>query len=257
MKENGKLFIIGIGPGEINGMSRRAYSALESADFVVGYKKYIELVSSLIQGKNVSSNGMTGEIERCLKAFELACRGHKVALICSGDSGVYGMSSPLLEIASGKSSVEIEIIPGISAAMSGGAILGSPIAHDFATISLSDALTPWTVIEKRLKYSAKADMCIVLYNPMSHKRKDTLFRACGILLNEISGETVCGIAKNIGREGEEREICTLQELQNKQLDMFSTVYIGNSMTKRIKVIINNSEKEYMVTPRGYLEKYEV
>ena len=257
MAENGTLFIVGIGPGAQNEMSGRALETLSLVDTVVGYKKYIDIIAPLICGKRVISNGMTGEIERCRQALEIASKGNNVALVCSGDAGVYGMASPLLEIAAEKNAADIEIVSGISASMSGAALLGSPIAHDFATISLSDALTPWKTIEKRLKLCAKADMCIVLYNPMSHKREDTLFRACEILLKEISTQTVCGIAQNIGRDGEKSEICTLQELQNKKLDMFSTVFIGNSTTKRVNIVCKSGEKEFMVTPRGYIKKYEL
>ena len=139
--------------------------------------------------------------------------------------------------------MEIEVIPGVTAALSGGAVLGAPLTHDFAVISLSDALTPWEKIEKRLDCAAQADLCIAIYNPSSHRRPDFLKRACEIVLRHISPETVCGIVRNIGREGEEYKVMTLNELKDTQVDMFTTVFIGNQMTK----IINGK----MITPRGY------
>ena len=172
--------------------------------------------------------------------------GKVVALICSGDAGIYGMASPLLETAQKMGFDDVEIIPGITAASSGAAVLGAPINHDFCVISLSDLLTPWELIEKRLRYAAKGDFSIVMYNPSSHKRADYLKKACDIMLTEISPDTVCGYVKNIGREGTEMNVCTLKELVSKQVDMFTTVFIGNSNTK----IINGK----MVTPRGYENK---
>ena len=187
---------------------------------------------------------MTKEIDRCRWALETAQSGKTVALVCSGDAGVYGMASPILELAPNYPNVEIEVIPGLTAALSGGAVLGAPLAHDFCVISLSDRLTPWEIIEKRLACAAMGDFCVAIYNPSSKGRPDYLQRAVRILLqNGKSEETVCGIVRNIGRERQQSEIITLRELENKQVDMFTTVYIGNKATKNIE--------SKMVTPRGY------
>ena len=169
--------------------------------------------------------------------------GKTVAMVCSGDAGVYGMSGLCEELAVKYPGVEVETIPGVSAVLSGAAILGAPLMHDFAVVSLSDLMTPWTVIEKRLRAAAAADFVICLYNPSSHKRKDFLSRACDIVLESASPDTVCGVAQNIGREGENTRVMTLGALRDAEVDMFSTVFIGNSQTK----IVNGK----MVTPRGY------
>lgn len=185
---------------------------------------------------------MMKEIERCRIALEHAASGKLTVMICSGDAGIYGMASPCLELAD-QYGVEIEVIPGVTAATSGAALLGSPITCDFAVISMSDLLTPMEHIEKRLEGAAMADLCIVLYNPSSRKRSDYLKKACDIVLKYRSGDTVCGVAKNIGRDGESSEVMTLSELREYKADMFTTVFIGNTETKNID--------GHMVTPRGY------
>ena len=186
---------------------------------------------------------MKGEIDRCRWALRQAQAGRSVALVCSGDAGVYGMASPLLELLPEYEGAEAAIVPGVTAALSGGAVLGAPLGHDFCVISLSDLLTPWSTIEKRLRCAAECDLCICLYNPASHKRKDHLRRACDVLLQVLSADTVCGFVRNIGREGEHPSICTLKELREVQVDMFTTVFIGSSQTKTCG--------DHMVTPRGY------
>lgn len=186
---------------------------------------------------------MRKEVDRCVLAFEEAKKGKTVAMICSGDAGVYGMSGLMLEIGVDYPEVEVEVIPGVTAATGGAAVLGAPLIHDFALISLSDLLTPWEKIEKRLLLASEADFVICLYNPSSHKRKDYLQKACDLMLQHKAPETVCGLVQNIGREGETYRILTLQELRDTQVDMFTTVFVGNSMTKEI-----NGK---MVTPRGY------
>ena len=185
---------------------------------------------------------MRKEVDRCRMAIDCALSGKTTAMISSGDAGVYGMAGLIHELAEGKD-VEIEVIPGVTAALSGGAVLGAPLTHDFAVISLSDALTPWEKIEDRLSHAAQADLCIAIYNPSSHRRADYLKRACEILMRHISQETVCGIVRNIGRDGEEYKVMTLQELADTQVDMFTTVFIGNQQTK----VIGGR----MITPRGY------
>lgn len=237
------LSIVGIGPGGYDDMTVRAINAIKNADVVTGYRLYVDLVSDLIKGKEVFCTEMRGEVERCKKAAEFALAGHNVALICSGDAGVYGMAGLMLKILEDHPEVETEVIPGVSACQSGGAILGAPLSHDFSVISLSDLLTPWALIEQRLEAAAAADFVIVLYNPASHKRKDYLSRACGIILKHKSSDTICGLVKNIGRDGQMQQITTLSELKDTPVDMLTTVFIGNNQT----TVINGK----MVTPRGY------
>ena len=238
-----KLSVVGIGPGSFEAMTQRARQALADCDVIVGYTVYVELVKAHFADKEFLTTPMRKEVERCSLAFERAAAGQNVAMICSGDAGVYGMSGLIYELSEKYPEVEIEIVPGVSAVISGAAILGAPLMHDFAAISLSDLLTPWKKIEKRLLCAAEADFVICLYNPSSMKRKDYLQRACDLVLRFAAPETVCGIAKNIGREGESTEILTLAQLRDTEVDMFSTVFIGNSQTRALG--------GKMVTPRGY------
>ncbi len=239
----GKVYAVGIGPGGAESLTGAARAALDAADCICGYTLYVELLRPLYPDKEVFSTGMTGEIERCRACLKRAQAGRTVALVCSGDAGVYGMASPVLELAEEYPGVEIVVVPGVTAAVSGAALLGAPLGHDFCVISLSDRLTDWNVIETRLRCAAEGDFSVCLYNPASRHRKDTLQRACDVLLERKSPETVCGIARNIGREGEQIRILTLKELRDAEADMFSTVFIGSSSTKRIG--------GRMVTPRGY------
>ncbi len=241
-----KIYVVGIGPGNYEDMTARAQQALAESDVIVGYTVYIDLVKAHYPDKKFMTTPMRREVERCEMAFEEASKEQTVAMICSGDAGIYGMNGVMWELKARYPGVELEIIPGVSAVISGAAILGAPLMHDFAVISLSDLLTPWEKIEKRLLCAAQADFVICLYNPSSHKRKDYLQRACDLVLQYASPETVCGVAQNIGREGETTQVLTLRELRDTQVDMFSTVFIGNSQTKNID--------GKMVTPRGY--KYE-
>ena len=238
-----RLYVIGIGPGKRAGMTLEADEALAQTDIIIGYSKYVELVRPYYPDKEYKDTGMTRETERCRAALALAHEGKNVALVCSGDSVVYGMAGLIYELAAEYSGVEITVIPGVTAALSGGAILGAPLGHDFAVISLSDLLTPWETIEKRLRAGAAGDFCMSLYNPGSHKRTDYLQRACDILLETLPETTVCGLAMQIGREGEDFRVLTLGELRHTTVDMFTTVFIGNSMTRNIG--------GRMVTPRGY------
>ena len=239
----GKIYVVGIGPGNMENMTLRAKEALDESDIIVGYKAYIELVREAFSQKEFYENGMRGEIERCEKCVDFALKGKTVALICSGDAGVYGMASPLLEVAEKNHFSDIEVIPGVTAALSGGAVLGAPLSHDFCVISLSDLLTPWELIEKRLMSAAEGDFCIAIYNPSSKKRADYLKKACEILMEKLPKDRICGYVRNIGRDGCEKKICTLSELADENVDMFTTVFIGNSRTKTFDDI--------MVTPRGY------
>ncbi|MFT4005434.1 MAG: precorrin-3B C(17)-methyltransferase [Lacrimispora sp.] len=243
MINTGKLYVVGIGPGSYEDMTIRAVKALEESQIIVGYTVYVDLVREHFPNKEMMTTPMRQEQERCRMAIDEARKGKIVAMVCSGDSGVYGMSGLILEMARPYEGLEIEIIPGVTAALSGGAILGAPLGHDFAVISLSDLLTPMELIEERLRASAKADMILCLYNPSSKKRADYLKHACEIVMEHRSPETVCGFVRNISREEEEMAVMTLAELRDAQVDMFTTVYIGSSMTKKIN--------GRMVTPRGY------
>lgn len=238
-----KLFVVGIGPGRFEGMTHEAAQALETSDVIVGYTVYVDLVRDRFPDKQYLTTPMRREVERVELALSEAAAGKTVAMICSGDPGVYGMSGLIEELAGKYPGVEVKTVPGVSAVLSGAAILGAPLMHDFAVVSLSDLMTPWATIEKRLRAAAGADFVICLYNPASHRRKDYLQRACDIVLESAAPETVCGVAQNIGRAGENIRILTLKELRDEQVDMFSTVFIGNSQTK----VINGK----MVTPRGY------
>lgn len=238
-----KLYIVGIGPGNYENMTIRADKALAESQVIVGYPVYVDLVKDRYPGKELLSTPMTQEADRCRMAIEEAQKGKTVAMVCSGDSGIYGMASLIYEILGEETGVEVEVIPGLTAACSGGAVLGAPLTHDFAVISLSDRLTPWEKIETRLDYAAKADMSIVIYNPKSHGRPDHLRKACDILLKTLPEDRLCGVVRNIGREGQHRTLLTLKELRDFDADMFCTVFIGNAQTK---CIAGN-----MVTPRGY------
>ena len=237
-----KLFLVGIGPGDADGMTQAAKAALEQSEVLCGYTVYLDLVRQQYPDKETYTTPMTRELERCQWAIDRAAEGKTVAMLCSGDAGVYGMAGPVLELAEGKA-IEIEVVPGVTAALSGAAILGAPLMHDFCVISLSDLLTPWEVIERRLRCAAAGDFSIALYNPRSKKRPEHLRRACEILLEEKSPDTVCGWVKNIGRTGQCHGLTTLKDLGSLELDMFTTVFIGASTTKNVD--------GRMVTPRGY------
>lgn len=238
-----KIMVVGIGPGNYEQMTIQAAECLKGCDVIVGYTVYVDLVRDHFPGKEFLTTPMRREAERCVLAFEEAKRGKTVAMICSGDAGVYGMSGLMFEIGRDYPEIQIEVIPGVTAALSGAAVLGAPLIHDFCLISLSDLLTPWEKIEKRLLHAAEADFAVCLYNPSSKKRYDYLQKACDLMLRYQSPETVCGIVEQIGREGEKIQVLTLKELREAKVDMFTTVFIGNSQTQ----VINGR----MVTPRGY------
>lgn len=242
-KMKNEIYIVGIGPGKEEMMTGEALYALERADVIVGYTTYIKLLGERFQKKELITTPMRQETERCRLCFAEAEKGKTVALICSGDAGIYGMASLMFEIGRAYPETELTVIAGITAASSGAAVLGAPLGHDFCTVSLSDLLTPWETIEKRLRSAAEGDFVIVLYNPSSHKRKDYLKRACRILLDSMEGGRVCGYVENIGRDGTKAEICTLQELQDREVNMFTTVFIGNSDSE----VIDGR----FVTKRGY------
>lgn len=242
-----KLTVVGLGPGAGADLTGRARDAIQNADLVVGYTTYIALIRDAFPAKEMVSTGMRREVDRCRLAIEETVKGKNVAVVCSGDSGVYGMAGLIYELAREYPPIEVEVIPGITAACGGAAVLGAPLTHDFAVISLSDLMTPWEKIEKRLALAAEADFVICLYNPRSHTRTDFLRRACDIVLKYKPSSTVCGYVRNIGRPGEQAVTLTLGQLRdNDDVDMFTTVFIGNTQT----VLLGGK----MVTPRGYLQR---
>ncbi|MEK7828354.1 MAG: precorrin-3B C(17)-methyltransferase, partial [Deltaproteobacteria bacterium] len=258
----GSIYIIGIGPGSLEHLTLKAKEALESCDAVVGYKTYIDLIKNLISGKEIFSTGMTKEVDRCQKAIELALQGKKVAVVSSGDAGIYGMAGLVFEllivhksqVTSHKSQVKeqnkndhlaIQVIPGVPAFCAAASLLGAPLMHDFASISLSDLLTPWEIIKKRLKMASEGDFVIILYNPKSKTRVSQIEGAIEIISMHRDGNTPVGIVKNALRDGEEIKITTLRELSGCYdfIDMSTILIIGNSAT-----FISNNR---MITPRGY------
>ena len=242
------LTVVGLGPGGGADLTGRARAALDECDLIVGYTTYLSLLDGQFPRAERLSTGMRREVERCRAAVEAAASGREVALVCSGDAGVYGMAGLAFEVAREFPPVDIEVVPGITAACGGAAVLGAPLTHDFAVLSLSDLMTPWETIEQRLRLAARADFVLCLYNPASKSRPDYLRRACAILLEEKEADTVCGYVRNIGRPGEEGRTCTLAELGSVEADMFTTVFVGNRQT----VLLNGK----MVTPRGYLQRGE-
>ena len=238
-----RIRVVGIGPGDYNEMTVRAVNALNACDVIVGYHVYVDLVKEHFPDKEFHTTPMRREVDRCNIALELARQGRDVAMICSGDAGVYGMAGLIYELRGEAGDIDVEVVGGLTAAISGGARLGAPLTHDFCVISLSDLLTPWETIEKRLECAALGDFALALYNPASTKRRDYLRRACDILLRHAKPDTVCGVVRNIGREGEAVQTMTLAELRDYPADMFTTAFVGNSQTR---VIAGK-----MVTPRGY------
>ena len=241
--EHGKIYVTGLGPGAADQMTLKARKVLEKCPVIIGYTVYIDLIRDEYPDKIFLSTPMRKEADRCRMAFDEAAKGQDVAMVCSGDAGIYGMAGLICEIGRDYPQIGIEIVPGITAASGGAAVLGAPLMHDFAVISLSDLLTPWEKIAQRIQAAAEADFVICLYNPSSRKRADYLERACRMILEYRAPETVCGIVRNIGREGESYEILSLERLKDTPVDMFTTVFIGNSNTMELN--------GRMVTPRGY------
>ena len=244
------ISIVGMGPGKESMMTGEALEALDRADVIIGYTVYLELLGERFADKEFMSTPMKQEVERCRMCYEQAALGKEVAMICSGDAGIYGMASLMFELReeycdekAEDPRFDITVIPGITAASSGAAELGAPLNHDFCVISLSDLLTPWELIEKRLRAAALGDFAIAIYNPSSRKRHDYLRKVCDILLETVSPERACGFVRNIGREGTETHVCTLGKLRDAEVDMFTTVFVGNSMSRIIG--------DKLITPRGY------
>ena len=252
----GKIMLVGIGPGSVDHMTQRARDAIAEADVVIGYVTYIKLVADLIEGKEIIRKSMTEELDRAVSALEAARAGKKVALISSGDAGVYGMAGPTYEVLfqSGwtpEDPVQVEIIPGASALNSCAALVGAPLTHDFCAISLSDLLTPWPTIERRLAAAAEGDFVVALYNPRSARRANQLAAARAILLTRRPVETPVAVARNLGRRDESLILTTLAALDPEAVDMLTIVIVGNSQTR---LIAGRDPRIY--TPRGYIHGNE-
>ncbi len=250
---SGKIYLVGFGPGAEEHMSFRAKAAIAEADVVIGYTTYIKLVKDLLDGKEVVKKGMTEEIDRCVDAYNQAKLGKKVALISSGDIGVYGMAGPTYEVLlkagwTPKSDITVEIVPGSTALSACASLVGAPLTHDFCSISLSDLLTPWPTIARRIHAVGKADFVIALYNPKSGRRTQQIVEAQAILLKYRAPETPVAIVKSAYRRRQAIQLVRLDEMANCDIGMLTTVLIGNSSTY--------IEQGLMITPRGYANKYE-
>lgn len=238
------IYVIGIGPGCRDLMTQEAISAMEDAEVIVGYKTYIKLVEDFIKDKEVVQNGMRKEVDRCQDAIDIAKTGKKVAVISSGDAGIYGMAGLILELITKQElDIPVKVVPGVTASIGAAAVLGAPIMHDFCHISLSDLMTPWEVIEKRLRLAAEADFVICLYNPRSKGRSEHLANAFKIMGEFKDGSTPVGIVKDVGREEQEKFICTFDTMDFERVDMTTMVIIGNKSTY--------IHDDLMITPRGY------
>jgi precorrin-3B C17-methyltransferase len=245
VSKRGRLFIVGLGPGDRIAMTGQAVEALANAEIVVGYSGYLTALRDLTRGKEVIALPLGEEVERARVAVSRAREGNRVCIVSSGDAGIYGMASVVLEALGplNEDEPEVAVIPGVSAVNAAAALLGAPLAHDFAVISLSDLLTPWEVIEKRLSAAAEADFVLALLNPQSRKRSWQLPRARALLLEHRRPETPVGIVRNAYRPEQAVEVTTLGEMMGVGVDMFTTVIVGNGSTRRFR--------EWMVTPRGY------
>lgn len=260
------LYIIGIGPGSPEHLSVRALGILKDVETVVGYKTYIDLILPIVAGKEIISTGMTREVERVAAAIDAALAGKTCAIVSSGDPGIYAMAGLVLEMCQQRklsispariqdageedgTGLKIEVVPGIPALGSGAALLGAPLTHDFAAISLSDLLTPWRVIEERLEAAARADFVIVLYNPKSKRRNKNLEKAQQIVLRHRRENTPVGIVVGATRSNQSVHIVSLRDLHTAQVDMQTTLFIGNTAT--------TTYRNFMITPRGYANKYSL
>ena len=246
MNKNGKIYVVGIGPGKKGDMTFRAYEAMEKSDVIVGYKTYTDLVKGYYPDKEIVSSSMMKEVDRCTDVLKIAKDGKNVALISSGDAGVYGMAGIMLEIADDK--IEVEVIPGVTATNAAAAITGAPVMHDYVTISLSNLLTDWELIKKRLELAAQGDFVVSIYNPKSRGRVTQIEEAQKIMLKYKPKTTPVAIVRNAGRENEECVVTTLEDMTKHEIDMLTIVIIGNSNT-----YVKNGK---IITPRGYSKKYE-
>ncbi|MBC1425118.1 precorrin-3B C(17)-methyltransferase [Listeria seeligeri] len=238
------IYVIGIGPGDKRLMTGEALQAIEEADVIVGYVTYIKLIKELIKDKEIVKTGMRREIDRCQEAVDIALTGKNVAVVSSGDAGIYGMAGLVLELAEKSNpELEVKVVPGITASIGAAAVLGAPIMHDFCHISLSDLMTPWEVIEKRLLHAAMADFVVCFYNPRSKGRANHLANAFQKMMEFKSADTVVGIVKDVGRKEERKIITTMREIDYELVDMTTMVIVGNKET-----YVKNGK---MITPRGY------
>lgn len=242
---SGRIYVVGIGPGNMEDISVRAYNILKNVDVIAGYTTYVDLVKDEFPDKEFLVSGMKREIERCKEVLEIAKTGQDIALISSGDAGIYGMAGIMLEIAD--DDIEVEVIPGVTASNAAGAFVGAPIMHDHATISLSDLLTDWELIKKRLDLAAQGDFVVSLYNPKSRGRATQIVEARDIMLKHKPASTIVAIVRNVGREDESYTLTTLEDMLTHEIDMLTVVLIGNANT-----FIKNGK---MITPRGYGDKY--
>jgi precorrin-3B C17-methyltransferase len=254
MTQTGKIMLVGLGPGSHDHLTARARAAIAEADTVIGYATYIRLVADLLVGKEVIKKAMTEELDRAIEALDRARQGKKVALVSSGDAGVYGMAGPTFEVLfqagwTPDSAIEVEIVPGASALNTCAALVGAPLTHDFCAISLSDLLTPWPTIARRLDAVAYADFVVALYNPKSGRRKGQILEAQRLFLRHRERETPVAIVKSAYRPKQRIEFTTLEKMGESDIGMLTTVLIGNSNT-----FVKNG---LMITPRGYANKYDV
>ncbi|HTD16653.1 MAG TPA: precorrin-3B C(17)-methyltransferase [Chthoniobacterales bacterium] len=243
MESKGKLNLVSVGPGFLSLIPPLAEAALRESDIIIGYKLYFTWIQPFIEGKEIQSFSLTQERERAQKAIACAQSGKIVSLVSSGDIGIYGMAPLVLEEMSEDEEFQLQIIPGVSAANSSAALLGSPLSLDFATLSLSDLLCPWEWIENRAIYLARADLVCALYNVQSQSRPDGIYRILRILLEEKGADTWCGVVRNAFRPDQSVYLCSLAELQERKFDMLTTIIVGNRFTQR--------KGQFIYTPRGY------
>ena len=236
----GKLYVIGIGPGGLEHMTLRAKEAIEESNIVVGYNKYIDMIKPLVEDKELFSTGMRGEEARCRKALELSRENNTVALISTGDSGIYGMAGLILQM---QEDENVEIIPGVTASSAAGSVIGAPLMHDNCNISLSDLMTPYDLIKKRVRNAADADMIISLYNPRSKGRPHYLREVIEIIKEYRELNTPVAVVRHALRDGQEFRMFTLENFDEEVVDMFSIVIVGNSQS-----FIKGGK---FITPRGY------
>lgn len=242
MSKKGKIYVVGIGPGDKENMSFKAYEVMKNSDILIGHKTYISLVENLFPDKKMIKSAMKKEVERSKETLKLAEEGNIVSLISSGDAGVYGMAGIMLEVA-GDTDIEVEVIPGITSSNMSASVVGAPLMHDYVTISLSNLLTDWELIKKRIDLVSQGDFIITLYNPKSNGRPELINEARDIMLKYKNKNTPVAIVRNAGREKEEYDLTDLGHMLEYEINMFTTVIIGNS-----KTFIKNGK---MITPRGY------
>ena len=248
MSKNGKIYVVGIGPGKKADMTFKAYEKMKNSDIIVGYKTYTDLIKEYFPNTEIRSSSMMKEVDRCLEVLDLAKAGKNVALISSGDAGIYGMAGIMYEIINENDDIEVEVIAGVTATNAAAAIVGAPIMHDYVTISLSNLLTDWELIKKRLELAAQGDFIVSLYNPKSKGRTAQISEAQKIMIKYKSKDTPVASVRNAGRENEEYETTTLENMLDFEINMLTIVLIGNSNT-----YVKNGK---IITPRGYEKKYE-